>query len=225
MSETSFFGLIFQASLIVQLTIYLLVLMSVISWAMIVQKISVYRRMQHQVDSFEDEFWSGKDLNELYKEVDARAGEDADSVSGAAYVFYSGFKEYQRLGGTQQDTLVGMQRVMRISLAHESSNLSRFLPFLATVASVSPYIGLFGTVWGIMRVFRGLEGVQQVTLAVIGPGIAETLIATGLGLFAAIPAVIAYNSFAVRVESLMQRLETFSEELVSIIQRQSSNEG
>jgi len=170
------------------------------------------------MESFEDRFWSGMDLAQLYREVTTES-----TGSGAESIFRAGFKEFTRL--SQKSTMdseaimEGVQRSMRVALAREEERLNVNLPFLATVGSTSPYVGLFGTVWGIMNSFRDLAHVQQATLAVVAPSISEALIATAMGLFAAIPAVIAYNSFSTKTELLMVRYETFADEFSSILHR------
>ena len=169
--------------------------------------------------AFEDDFWSGEDLRALYVELD----EGETEVIGLESIFHAGFKEYTRssqLYGTQAERIMqNVQRAMRVAMAREEERLEAALPFLATVGSTSPYIGLFGTVWGIMNSFRGLAMVNQATLSVVAPGISEALIATAIGLFAAIPAVIAYNRFSAQVEVIMNRFDTFSEEFSAILNR------
>ena len=175
--------------------------------------------------AFEKKFWSGVDLNHLYRQGNSRA---AKGIDGIENIFRAGFKEFTRLRqheGVDPDAVMeGTQRVMRVALSREEEKLEANLPFLASVASVSPYIGLFGTVWGIMNSFRALGNVQQATLAMVAPGIAEALIATAMGLFAAIPAVIAYNRYATQVERLHSRYDTFKEEFTSILERQGQSE-
>ena len=170
------------------------------------------------MDAFEEHFWSGIDLRGLYAELDS-----SEDRNGIEQIFVSGFKEFTRLseqsGTDAQATMQGAQRAMRVALTREEENLETHLPFLATVGSTSPYVGLFGTVWGIMNSFRSLANMSQATLASVAPGISEALVATAMGLFAAIPAVIAYNRFSARVEVLMKRYEAFSEELTGILYR------
>lgn len=211
--------LILNASPLVQFVMLLLALASVVSWALIFQRWFALNRVRRELDDFEDEFWSGVDLNELKTGLD---GEEAH-LSGAESVFHSGFGEYQRLAA-QPDAdpdavMQNVQRAMRVAVTREEERLGRHLPFLATVGSTSPYIGLFGTVWGIMNSFRSLSGMTQATLTAVAPGISEALVATAMGLFAAIPAVIGYNRFAARVEILMRRYEAFADELASILHR------
>lgn len=215
----SVWGLILEASVVVQLVMLILVLASLLSWVMIFQRYYVLSRAGKTLRSFEDRFWSGIDLGQLFREI----SDDPDANCGAENIFRAGIKEYTRL--TQQKNydpdavMDGVQRSMRVALAREEEKLDRHLPFLATVGSTSPYIGLFGTVWGIMNSFRGLANVQTATLTSVAPGISEALIATAIGLFAAIPAVIAYNRFAARSETLMSNYDTFAEEFSSILHR------
>ena len=216
-------SLIANASLLVQGVMAILFIASVMSWVMIIQRGLYLRNAQRGFREFEDAFWSGVDLNSLYREISQRAKEEG-SADGIENVFRAGFREFNRL--TQADkadpdaVMEGADRAMRVALSREDEKLNISLPFLASVASVSPYIGLFGTVWGIMNSFRGLAMVQQATLATVAPGISEALIATAMGLFAAIPAVIAYNRYAALVEMTNSNYETFAEEFSSILHRQ-----
>ena len=218
----SIWGLVANASLLVQLVMGLLFLASIVSWAMIVQRGIYQSRAKSALDSFEREFWSGVDLNQLFRQSNARSA--SGKIDGVESIFRAGFKEYTRLrqqGGADPDAVMeGTQRVMRVALAREEEKLDQSLPFLASVASVSPYIGLFGTVWGIMNSFRGLATVHQATLATVAPGISEALVATAMGLFAAIPAVLAYNRYSARAETLSNSYETFAEEFSAILHRQ-----
>jgi biopolymer transport protein TolQ len=216
--QLSIFELIANASALVQLVMAVLVLASLTSWVMIFQRWIYLRRIAVDVDTFEDHFWSGIDLRELYRELEGEG--DLNGIEG---MFVSGFKEYTRLSeqsGADTDSIMqGVQRAMRVSLNREEEKLETHLAFLATVGSTSPYIGLFGTVWGIMNSFRSLANMSQATLATVAPGISEALVATAMGLFAAIPAVIGYNRFSARVEVLIKRYETFSEEFTAILYR------
>jgi biopolymer transport protein TolQ len=215
----SMWSLISNASLVVQLVMLILVGASVVSWVMIFQRGSSLRAAKRGLDGFEERFWSGIDLSKLYRQ----AGTDPDPDSGVEQVFRAGFKEFSRLrqqSGVDPDAVMdGVARSMRVAISREEEKIEQGLPFLATVGSTSPYIGLFGTVWGIMNSFRGLSQVQQATLATVAPGIAEALIATAIGLFAAIPAVIAYNRFAARGETLIGRYYTFADEFQAILHR------
>ena len=213
------FELIANASPLVMFVMLLLALASVASWALIFQRWFTLNRAQREMDDFEDEFWSGVELGDLKNEIEGQEGEH----SGIESVFIAGFGEYQRLssqtGADPEAMMQNVQRAMRVALNREEERLARHLPFLATVGSTSPYIGLFGTVWGIMNSFRSLANMTQATLAAVAPGISEALVATAMGLFAAIPAVIGYNRFAARVEVLMKRCEAFADELTSILHR------
>jgi len=217
--DLSILRLVLEASLVVQLVMGLLLLASVASWAVIIQKNRVLGAARSQADGFEKEFWSGGDLNGLYRRISAR-----DSASmGMAGIFEAGFREFSRLR-KQEDLqpsqiVEGARRAMLVSQMREADRLEQNLAFLATVGSTSPYVGLFGTVWGIMNAFIALGNVQQATLAMVAPGIAEALIATAMGLFAAIPAVIAYNRYADTVTRLESRYDTFMEEFSTILQR------
>lgn len=222
-AELSFFDLFMQASLLVKSVMLTLLGFSVASWAMIYQRRKILKEAQSQLHAFEDKFWSGADLSKLYSEISARA-----HVSGIESLFVAGFKEFARLRksnlATPQIIVDGTHRAMRVALSREVDSLETHLPFLATVGSISPYIGLFGTVWGIMNSFIALGAVQQATLAMVAPGIAEALIATAMGLFAAIPAVMAYNRFSHNVEKLENSYGNFMEEFSSILQRQTAHE-
>ena len=215
----SVWSLISHASLVVQLVMLTLVAASVISWVMIFQRSTAIRAAKRALDNFEDRFWSGIDLSKLYRQ----AGSNPDPDSGLEQIFRAGFKEFSRLRqqpGVNPDAVMdGVSRAMRVAISREEEKLETALPFLATVGSTSPYIGLFGTVWGIMNSFLGLSQVQQATLATVAPGIAEALIATAIGLFAAIPAVIAYNRFSARGEMLIGRYYTFADEFQAILHR------
>ena len=215
----SIWSLVVNASVVVQLVMLILLMASVISWVMIFQRHFILRQAQQKLRKFEDRFWSGVDLSQLFREVNA----DPDSDDGAENIFRAGLKEFSRMSqqsGVDRDAIMdGAQRSMRVALAREEEKLEQHLPFLATVGSTSPYIGLFGTVWGIMNSFRGLANVHQATLASVAPGISEALIATAIGLFAAIPAVIAYNRFSAKTESLMNSYETFADEFSSVLHR------
>jgi len=219
----SIWSLIANASLLVQGVMAILFIASVMSWVMIIQRGLYLRSAQRGYREFEDAFWSGVDLNSLYTDLTQKAKQQG-GTDGIENVFRSGFREFNRL--TQGDkadpdaVMEGTDRAMRVALSREDEKLNISLPFLASVASVSPYIGLFGTVWGIMNSFRGLAMVQQATLATVAPGISEALIATAMGLFAAIPAVIAYNRYAALVEMTNSNYETFAEEFSSILHRQ-----
>jgi len=215
----SLWSLIANAGFLVKLVMLLLLAASVVSWTMIVQR-GIYQKTAHRAFlAFEKEFWSGVDLNQLFRQGSAKA-----RIEGVENIFRAGFKEFTRLrqkGNVDAPAVMqGTERAMRVALRREEEKLETNLPFLASVASVSPYIGLFGTVWGIMNSFRALAGVHQATLSAVAPGISEALIATAMGLFAAIPAVIFYNRYSARAETLATYYETFAEEFSSILHRQ-----
>jgi len=218
-NEMSIARLVLDASLVVQLVMLLLLLASVASWAVIIQKRRVLRQARANAENFEKEFWSGGDLNGLYKRLSGRP----EGKLGMSGIFEAGFREFSRL--RKQDDLQasqiveGSRRAMLVSQMREADRLEQNLALLATVGSTSPYVGLFGTVWGIMNSFIALGNVQQATLAMVAPGIAEALIATAMGLFAAIPAVIAYNRYADTVGRIESRYDTFVEEFSTILQR------
>ena len=216
----SILHLFLEASIVVQFIMLLLLTVSVISWAFIFQRNAVLKAAAKEVTHFEDKFWSGADLNKLYQELSARA-----HLSGLPLIFCAGFKEYVRLrktSGAVSDAIMdGTYRSMRVAMSREVDELEARLPFLATVGSISPYVGLLGTVWGIMNSFIALGQVKQATLAMVAPGIAEALIATAIGLFAAIPAVVAYNRFSNRVEKLENAYGNFMEEFSAILNRQN----
>jgi len=208
-----------NASLVVQLVMIMLLLASLISWTMIFKKRAVMKTAVRAANEFEDRFWSGADLSSLYQQLTDRR----QNLTGMSAIFESGFKEFSRLSQQARldsmDLVEGSQRAMRVTLNREVDHLEIHLPFLATVGSTSPYIGLFGTVWGIMNSFHALGNVNHATISMVAPGISEALVATAMGLFAAIPAVIAYNRYSSDVERLINRYETFLEEFSTILQR------
>ncbi len=217
--QLSILELITNASLLVQVVLAILVVASVVSWIMIFQKGFTLKRVQQVIEEFEDYFWSGIDLRQFFEELDS----SDDPLSGIETIFVAGFKEFTRLSeqahADADAVMQAVQRAMRVALTREEEKLDINLPFLATVGSTSPYIGLFGTVWGIMNSFRSLANMTQATLASVAPGISEALVATAMGLFAAIPAVIGYNRYSTKSELLMSRYETFAEEFTSILYR------
>jgi len=220
-TDMSFLSLVMGASFAVQIVLLLLLAASFMSWSIIFTKRRLIRRTKSASDDFEASFWSGGDLNTLYRSATREAG---GSV-GMASIFESGFREFNRVtqqGGVDPDKVVDeCRRAMRVSMMREVDRLEQSLATLATIGSTSPYVGLFGTVWGIMNSFRALGNVQAATLAMVAPGIAEALVATAMGLFAAIPAVIAYNRYADKVSRLEIRYDGFMEEFSSILQRHS----
>lgn len=212
-----------NASWLAQLVMLSLFVISVMSWVIIVQKWIIISDAEKEVFGFEKRFWSGMDLSQLYREGTVKQG--GVSVIGMENLFRSGFKEFTRLRqqpGIDSDAVMeGSQRAMRVALAREEKVLERHLPILSTVASVSVYLGLFGTVWGIMNTFVSLANQSQASLAVVAPGIADALLATEMGLFAAIPAAIAYNRYAAKVDSVIHSYQTFMDEFSSILHRQA----
>jgi biopolymer transport protein TolQ len=218
--DLSIINLIMEASLLVKRVMLVLVLASLWSWTIIFSKRFAMRRARRAADSFEDRFWSAEDLSTLYSRISGRGHEP----SGLERIFEAGFREFARLrkreGIDPRAILEGAQRSMRVALNREIEELEHSLSFLATVGSVSPYIGLFGTVWGIMNSFQALGNVHQATLGMVAPGISEALVATAMGLFAAIPAVIAYNRYSSDLDRLFSRYDMFLEEFSSILQRQ-----
>ncbi len=217
--DLSIVSLLLHASWVVQAVVVLLIGISIASWAAIFRKVVALKRAQLLNDEFDREFWSGTSLNDLF----AGAAQNAKTSGSMERIFASGMREYQKLRerhindpGTLLD---GARRAMRASYQREMDAIESNLSFLATVGSVSPYVGLFGTVWGIMHAFTGLAAMESVTLATVAPGIAEALVATAIALFAAIPAVVAYNRFAHDIDRIANRLETFIEEFSNILQR------
>lgn len=221
MPEMSLTHLILDASFVVQLVMLLLLAVSLLSWTLIFFKYSVIKRARAAADQFERHFWSGADLSELYKRLSGRRTQ----LEGMELIFEAGFREFVHLRKSRNvepsAVVEGTQRAMRVALNREIDRLEHHLSFLATVGSTSPYVGLFGTVWGIMNAFMGLGTARQATIATVAPGIAEALIATAMGLFAAIPAVVAYNRYSNDVERLISRYDIFTEEFSSFLQRQT----
>ena len=219
----SLIELILNASFAVQLVMLILFILSIISWIIIVQRWLVLSSARKGVFGFEQRFWSGMDLSQLYKEGSQMQQEDIQVV-GMENIFRAGFKEFMRLrqqGSVDGEAIMaGAQRAMRVAYSREEEKLEKNLPFLATVGSVSPYVGLFGTVIGIMNAFLGLAAQAQATLQVVAPGIAEALFATGMGLFAAIPAVVAFNRYSALLDSVTSSYITFTDEFSSILHRQ-----
>jgi biopolymer transport protein TolQ len=220
-NDLSVWSMVLDASPIVQVVVAILLIASVSSWAVIFRKGQVIGRSRRQAETFETAFWSGGDLATLYRNIETkgRAG------TGLQSIFESGFGEFSRLrqqGVPAEQLLDGARRAMRVAQLRELDRLEQHLAMLATVGSTSPYVGLFGTVWGIMSAFHNLGNVQQATLAAVAPGIAEALITTAVGLFAAIPAVVAYNRLADQVSRLELRFDTFVEEFSTILQRHGS---
>jgi biopolymer transport protein TolQ len=215
--QTSVLMYFFQAGWVVKSVMFILLATSLLSWTLILQKAWFFKQAKRQVDRFTRRFWESNDLSKLYNDIDARYEER----HGVAAIFYAGFKEFLRSrqhGGTAIEPI---QRVMQISYAKEAEQLEQHLPFFASVGSISPYVGLFGTVWGIMTSFQALGHAQQAAIATVAPGISEALVATALGLFTAIPAVIAYNRYTTKANALLSRFDLFQEELIALIEQQT----
>jgi biopolymer transport protein TolQ len=220
MNEVSAIELFLQAGIVVKSVMIILIFASIISWIIIFERYIFFRKANENRFIFEDKFWSGTDLNDLYSELD---GLDIDLI-GSTSVFKNSFKEFKRISNRGRLTdmdLEGLNRSMRVSIARDEEDMNKNLSILANIGSVSPYIGLFGTVWGIMGSFQGLSDATQATINAVAPGISEALIATAMGLFAAIPAVIAFNRFNSKEDSYLQTTKIFSEELASIFYRES----
>lgn len=219
--DLSFIHLISNASILVQLVMGLLMVVSLLSWWHIFLKMFAIRNEVKLTVEFEDEFWSNPNLNDLYKQINSNSLRDQGALE---HIFSAGFAEFTKLkkqhGVDASAVMDGTRRAMRATYQREMDRLESNLAFLASVGSVSPYVGLFGTVWGIMNAFRGLSNVGQATLAQVAPGIAEALVATAMGLFAAIPAVVAYNRYAHEVNRLSTRFDSFTEEFSNVLQRQ-----
>ena len=221
MDDFSIIELFLQASLVVQAVMVLLLMASIISWIVIFERYFNLNRIKEVNKIFEEQFWSGKDLHEIHKSIEELSN---DELIGSLRVFKSAFGEFLRLSDGKKittDDLESVNRAIRVSLAREEESLMYHLPFLANVGSVSPYVGLFGTVWGIINSFQGLSDATQATINAVAPGISEALVATALGLFAAIPAVVAYNRFASESDTQLQQSSIFGEELASILYRQT----
>lgn len=217
-SEPSLWSFIINAGPLVKTVLCILFLASVASWVIIIQRTFLFKRYFAAVGRFEQTFWSGSDLNKIYQQL------SQGPATGLSAIFCAGFKEFRKLVDNpkhphMETVLEAVKRMMRIVHSRQIARLEQHLPFLATVGSISPYVGLFGTVWGIMTSFRALGSVQQASIAMVAPGISEALIATAVGLFAAIPAVIAYNRFSHSLDRSIQQAETFQEEFLGILQR------
>ncbi|MDH2924195.1 cell division and transport-associated protein TolQ [Nicoletella semolina] len=219
-TEFNLVSLFLEASIVVKLVILTLIIFSLVSWAVIIQRSRLLANAKKESLAFEDRFWSGEDLHRLHEGLEHRR----EGLNGAEQIFYIGFKEFNRLSQANSDLpdsiIQGSSRAMNLALNREMENIENHIPFLGTVGSISPYIGLFGTVWGIMHSFMGLSAVKQATLQSVAPGIAEALIATAIGLFAAIPAVIAYNRLNLQVSKLEQNYINFIDEFTTILHRQ-----
>lgn len=214
----SVLGYFFQAGLIVKSVMLILLFASIASWTLIIQRAWYFKMKKQQYDSFNTRFWASADLSKLYAEIDSNSLEQ----EGMAAIFHVGFKEFMRVRQLGSVELEPIQRVMQISQAKEAERLEQHLPVFASVGSIAPYVGLFGTVLGIMTTLQALGQAQQATIAMVAPGISEALVATALGLFTAIPAVIAFNRYTSRANALLNRYDLFQEELVALISQQTS---
>lgn len=223
--DASLLSYFLHAGLVVKMVMLLLIAGSIFSWTYILQRGFYFKEMNKVTGKFEDNFWSGEELSKIYKEESGRKHE----LNGLEAIFHAGYKEFQRFrkeaGASMNTVIENTRRAMSVAQMREQDKLEKHLPFLAIIGSTSPYIGLFGTVWGIMTAFRALATVQQATIAMVAPGIAEALIATALGLFAAIPAVIFYNRFVTDIGKLMSRYDAFEEEFTNILIRQLYQSG
>jgi biopolymer transport protein TolQ len=220
MDDISVLNLFLDAGLVVKTVMIILLIASLLTWIVIVERYNFYKKIKLINDSFLDRFWSGEDLNTLYGELENHEG----PLFGSLGVFKSAFKEFLQISKNKEITeldLEGINRCMRVAIASDEEEMNKHLPFLANVGSVSPYIGLLGTVWGIMTSFQGLSDATQATINAVAPGISEALVATAMGLFAAIPAVIAFNKYTSELETMSQSTLIFSEELASIFYKQS----
>ena len=220
MDDISVLNLFLDAGMVVKTVMIILLIASLLTWIVIVERYNFYKKIKLINDSFLDGFWSGEDLNTLYSELENHEG----PLFGSLGVFKSAFKEFLQISKNKEITeldLEGINRCMRVAIASDEEEMNKHLPFLANVGSVSPYIGLLGTVWGIMTSFQGLSDATQATINAVAPGISEALVATAMGLFAAIPAVIAFNKYTSELETMSQSTLIFSEELASIFYKQS----
>ena len=220
MDDISVLNLFLDAGMVVKTVMIILLIASLLTWIIIVERYNFYKKIKLINDSFLDRFWSGEDLNTLYSELENHEG----PLFGSLGVFKSAFKEFLQISKNKEITeldLEGINRCMRVAIASDEEEMNKHLPFLANVGSVSPYIGLLGTVWGIMTSFQGLSDATQATINAVAPGISEALVATAMGLFAAIPAVIAFNKYTSELETMSQSTLIFSEELASIFYKQS----
>jgi len=220
MNDISVLNLFLEAGMVVKTVMVILLIASLLTWIVIVERYNFYKKIRVINDSFLERFWSGEDLNLLYSEIKT----ETVPVYGALSVFKNSFKEFLQIDQTNEITeldLEGINRSMRVAIASDEEEMNKHLAFLANVGSVSPYIGLLGTVWGIMTSFQGLSDATQATINAVAPGISEALVATAMGLFAAIPAVIAFNKYTSELETISQSTLIFSEELASIFYKQS----
>ncbi len=217
-THASILNYFFQAGLVVKTVMFLLLFASVISWSLILQRAWYFKRKQQECSLFARRFWECTDLSKLFTDVDGYRYEK----EGLAAIFHSGFKEFLRARKVNKLNTALIERIMQVTQAKEAAELEQHLPFFASVGSIAPYVGLFGTVWGIMTSFQALGQASQATIAMVAPGISEALVATALGLFTAIPAVIAYNRYSTKANSILERYEIFQNELVALIEQQST---
>ncbi len=216
-SHASVLSYFIQAGFVVKTVMLILLLASISSWTLIFQRAWYFNRKKQQCEAFSRRFWASSDLSKLYADIDSRV----DDKQGLAEIFHAGFKEYLRSRKQGNLFIEPIQRVMQIKHAREALELGQHLPFFASVGSIAPYVGLFGTVWGIMTSFQALGQAQQATISMVAPGISEALVATALGLFTAIPAVIAYNRYSTRANELLDNYDVFQDELVSLMEQQT----
>ena len=217
MNHASILGYFWQAGMVVKLVMFILMAASIVSWTLIIQRAWYFNRQKQQYDAFNERFWDSSDLSKLYADVDSNLA----AKQGLAAIFHSGFREFLRVRQHGRVELEPIQRVMQISQAKEAEQLEQHLTLFASVGSLAPYVGLFGTVWGIMASFQALGQAQQATIAMVAPGISEALVATALGLFTAIPAVVAFNRYSTQANMLLNRYDLFQEELVALISQQT----
>jgi biopolymer transport protein TolQ len=217
-NHASILSYFMQAGFVVKMVMMLLIAASVISWTLIIQRAWYFKQKKQQYDLFSRRFWGSTDLSKLFADVDS----NVEERHGLAAIFHAGFKEFIRVRSQGKVQIEPIQRVMQISHTKEAENLEQHLPLFASVGSLAPYVGLFGTVWGIMTSFQALGHAQQATIAMVAPGISEALVATALGLFTAIPAVVAYNRYSTRANMLLNRYDLFQEELVALIEEQTA---
>jgi len=218
MDDISVLNLFLEAGLVVKIVMLLLFIASILSWIVIVERYNFFRKIKNLNDNFLQKFWSGEDLEKLYKEISIN-----ESMYGAMSLFKNSFDEYKSMNFDQNNNeldLESINRTMRVSIASDEEEMNKHLPFLANVGSVSPYVGLLGTVWGIMTSFQGLSDATQATINAVAPGISEALIATAIGLFAAIPALVAYNRFISESDYLLSGYESFMDEFAAVLHRE-----
>lgn len=216
--HTSILGYFLQAGMIVKAVMLILIIASITSWTLILQRAWFFKNMKQQYEAFNRRFWASSDLSKLFADIDS----NVEERQGLAAIFYAGFKEFMRVRQLGSIDIEPIQRVMQISHAKQAESLEDHLPIFASVGSIAPFVGLFGTVWGIMTSFQALGQAQQATIAMVAPGISEALVATALGLFTAIPAVVAYNRYTNSANALLNRYDLFQEELVALISQQTA---